>query len=108
VQDIYDYVALMDYRDHADGGDGLVSHAMDELRYGETIGRPVLLGIETMPNELKKVSSTMWAKPTSSASWRPPRAASADALLWRLRGAPLRGLPALAGPGLTASGRRVA
>jgi len=56
VQDIYDYVALMDYRDHADGGDGLVGHAMDELAYGETIGRPVLIGIETMPNELKKVS----------------------------------------------------
>ena len=56
VQDIYDYVALMDYRDHADGGDGLVSHAMDELAYGETIGRPVLIGIETMPDELKKVS----------------------------------------------------
>lgn len=56
VQDIYDYVALMDYRDHADGGDGLVSHAMDELAYGEAIGRPVLIGIETMPNALKKVS----------------------------------------------------
>lgn len=56
VQDIYDYVALMDYRDHADGGDGLVSHAMDELAYGQAIGRPVLIGIETMPNELKKVS----------------------------------------------------
>ena len=56
VQDIYDFVALMDYRDHADGGDGLVSHAMDELAYGETIGRPVMIGIETMPNALKKVS----------------------------------------------------
>jgi hypothetical protein len=56
VQDIYDYVALMDYRDHAEGGDGLVSHAMDELRYGEAIGRPVLIGIETSPNELRKVS----------------------------------------------------
>jgi hypothetical protein len=56
VQDIYDYVALMDYRDHAEGGDGLVSHAMDELHYGEAIGRPVLIGIETLPNELRKVS----------------------------------------------------
>jgi hypothetical protein len=56
VQDIYDFVALMDYRDHADGGDGLVSHAMDELSYGEAIGRPVMIGIETMPNALKKVS----------------------------------------------------
>jgi hypothetical protein len=56
VQDIYDYVALMDYRDHAEGGDGLVSHAMDELAYGEAIGRPVLIGIETAPNEIRKVS----------------------------------------------------
>ncbi|MFC5546911.1 hypothetical protein [Massilia aerilata] len=56
VQDIYDFVALMDYRDHAEGGDGLVSHAMDELGYGEAIGRPVMIGIETMPNALKKVS----------------------------------------------------
>lgn len=63
VQDIYDYVALMDYRDHADGGDGLVSHAMDELAYGETIGRPVLIGIETMPNELKKVSFNHLGEP---------------------------------------------
>jgi hypothetical protein len=56
LQDIYDYVALMDYRDHAEGGDGLVSHAMDELRYGEAIGRPVLIGIETSPNAIRKVS----------------------------------------------------
>jgi hypothetical protein len=56
VQDLYDYVALMDYRDHADGGDGLVSHAMSELAYGEAIGRPVLIGVETMPNEIRKVS----------------------------------------------------
>jgi hypothetical protein len=56
LQDIYDYVALMDYRDHAEGRDGLVSHAMDELRYGETIGRPVLIGIETAPNAIAKVS----------------------------------------------------
>jgi hypothetical protein len=56
LQDIYDYVALMDYRDHAEGGDGLVSHAMDALSYGAAIGRPVLIGIETSPNEIKKVS----------------------------------------------------
>ena len=56
TQDIYDYVALMDYRDRAEGGDGIVSHAMDELRYGEAIGRKVLIGVETMPNAIKKVS----------------------------------------------------
>lgn len=56
VQDTYDYVALMDYRDRAEGGDGIISHAMDELRYGEAIGRRVLIGVETMPNAIKKVS----------------------------------------------------
>ncbi len=56
VQDLYDYVALMDYRDHADGGDGLIAHASDELRYGESIGRRVLIGVETAPNEIRKVS----------------------------------------------------
>jgi len=56
VQDTYDYVALMDYRDRAEGGDGIVSHAMDELHYGAAIGRKVLVGVETMPNAIKKVS----------------------------------------------------
>lgn len=56
VQDVYDYVALMDYRDHALGPDGIVSHGADEIAYGKAIGRPVWLGIETLPNELKKVS----------------------------------------------------
>lgn len=56
VQDLYDYVALMDYRDHADGADGIVSHALDELHYGERIGRPVLIGVETSPNDIQKVS----------------------------------------------------
>jgi len=56
VQDVYDYVALMDYRDHADGGDGIVSHARDELDYGTRIGKPVVIGVETMPNAIRKVS----------------------------------------------------
>jgi hypothetical protein len=56
VQDLYDYVALMDYRDHAAGGDGIVSHARDELDYGARIGKPVVIGVETMPNAIRKVS----------------------------------------------------
>lgn len=56
VQDQYDYVALMDYRDRALGGDGIVSHAMDELTYAEKIGKPVLIGVETLPNAIRKVS----------------------------------------------------
>jgi hypothetical protein len=56
VQDLYDYVALMDYRDHAAGGDGIVRHARDELGYGARIGKPVVIGVETMPNAIRKVS----------------------------------------------------
>ncbi|HEY5798740.1 MAG TPA: hypothetical protein VIT92_00890, partial [Burkholderiaceae bacterium] len=56
AQDIYDYVALMDYRDRAEGQDGIIAHALDELAYGKLIGKPVLLGVETTPNEIQKVS----------------------------------------------------
>lgn len=56
VQDLYDYVALMDYRDHAEGGDGIVSHARDELDYGAKTGKPVVIGVETMANAIRKVS----------------------------------------------------
>ncbi|MCS0633316.1 hypothetical protein NX786_28660 [Telluria mixta] len=56
VQDLYDTVALMDYRDHAEGGDGIVSHARDELDYAARIGKPVVIGVETMPNAIRKVS----------------------------------------------------
>ncbi len=56
TQDTYDYVALMDYRDRAEGGDGIVSHAMDELHYGGAIGRKVMIGVETLPNAIRKVS----------------------------------------------------
>jgi hypothetical protein len=63
VQGLYDYVALMDYRDHADGGDGMVAHALDELRYGEAIGKRVLLGVETSSNEIQKVSFNHLAEP---------------------------------------------
>lgn len=56
TQDTYDFVALMDYRDRAEGGDGIVSHAMDELEYGGAIGRKVMIGVETLPNAISKVS----------------------------------------------------
>ncbi|MFP5393127.1 MAG: hypothetical protein ACLGI6_16535, partial [Gammaproteobacteria bacterium] len=56
TQDLYEYVALMDYRDHAEGGDGIVAHALDELAYGRKVGRSVVIGVETTPNEIRKVS----------------------------------------------------
>ena len=56
LQDIYDYVTLMDYRDRAEGPDGILSHASDELAYARRIGKTVQIGIETSPNEIRKVS----------------------------------------------------
>jgi hypothetical protein len=56
VIDTYDYVALMDYRDHAAGGDGIISHAMDEMVYAGRHGRKVVIGTEVASNELLKVT----------------------------------------------------
>jgi len=56
VQDIYDYVALMAYRDRAEGRDSIISHSSTELAYGAKLGRGVLIGVETTPNDIKKVS----------------------------------------------------
>jgi len=56
LQDIYDHVVLMDYRDHAHGPDGILSHARNELDYARQIGKRVMLGVETSPNEIRKLS----------------------------------------------------
>lgn len=46
VQDIADYIAIMDY---VDSGDRLVDDAANEIAYGNAIGKPnsVLVGVET-------------------------------------------------------------
>lgn len=56
VQDTYDYVALMDYRDHAEGRDSIISLAAEELKYAAGKGRKVVIGVDTSPGELDKVS----------------------------------------------------
>ena len=56
LQDIYDHVVLMDYRDRAHGPDGILSHAREELAYARRIGKTVQIGIETSPNDIRKVS----------------------------------------------------
>ena len=56
LQDIYDHVVLMDYRNRADGPDGILSHAQDEIAYGRRIGKPVWIGLETAPNEIRKLT----------------------------------------------------
>lgn len=51
-----DYVALMDYRDHAAGSDGIIRHAESELAFADRISRQVVIGIETAATEPAKVT----------------------------------------------------
>ncbi|WP_219507345.1 Ig-like domain-containing protein [Nonomuraea ceibae] len=50
VQDLSDYIAIMDYRDTADGSAGIIAQAAGELAYAERIGKPlsVVVGVETL------------------------------------------------------------
>lgn len=56
VQDLYDYVALMDYRNLAEGEDGILYHAERELAYASKTGKGVVIGLETGPAELEKLT----------------------------------------------------
>ena len=56
LADLYDYVALMDYRHRAEGRDGIIAHAADEMAYAEKNGKQVVIGLELTPNELDKVT----------------------------------------------------
>lgn len=56
VQDIYDYVSLMDYRDRAEGGDGIIRHGSLEMDYAATIGKKVMIGVETMQTDPEKLT----------------------------------------------------
>ncbi len=56
VLDIYDYAALMDYRDHAEGRDGIISNAMDEMNYAQRLNKKLVIGVEVTPNKIQKVS----------------------------------------------------
>ncbi|WP_238357743.1 Ig-like domain-containing protein [Cohnella zeiphila] len=49
IQDITDYISIMDYRDTADGGAGIIAGAQGEIAYAERIGKPnsVVIGVET-------------------------------------------------------------
>lgn len=53
---IYDYAALMDYRDHALGADGIVSHAEDEMRMAERLGKRIVVGVDIGPGDPQKLS----------------------------------------------------
>ncbi|HUR41657.1 MAG TPA: hypothetical protein VM240_10885 [Verrucomicrobiae bacterium] len=54
--DLYDYVVLMDYRNRAEGRDGMIAHAARELDYAKRHGRKVVIGVEITPNDIPKVT----------------------------------------------------
>ena len=54
--DLYDYVALMDYRDHAEGPDGIVSLGADEVEYANRRHKKVVIGVDFTPGEIQKTS----------------------------------------------------
>lgn len=56
VIDLTDYVALMDYRNHAEGRDSILSHAASELDYADRSGKRVVIGLEFNPSEPAKLS----------------------------------------------------
>jgi hypothetical protein len=53
---LYDYAALMDYRNHAEGGDGIISHASDSMAIAGRYGKKLVIGVEVGSGELEKVS----------------------------------------------------
>ncbi|HEX9474141.1 MAG TPA: hypothetical protein VF931_08115 [Steroidobacteraceae bacterium] len=56
VIDVYDYVALMDYRDHAAGADGIVSHAEDKMAYAARRHKQLVIGVDLSASEIQKIS----------------------------------------------------
>ncbi|WP_213584591.1 DNRLRE domain-containing protein [Paenibacillus sp. J2TS4] len=50
IQDISDYIAIMNYRDTADGSVGIIEQAASEIAYAESIGKPnsVVIAVETL------------------------------------------------------------
>ncbi|GAA0134336.1 hypothetical protein YSY43_11760 [Paenibacillus sp. YSY-4.3] len=50
IQDMSDYITIMDYRDTADGSAGIIAHAQGEIDYANLIGKPdsVIIGVETL------------------------------------------------------------
>jgi hypothetical protein len=54
--DLADQVGIMDYRNHAEGSDGLIAHAEPLLSYAEASGATVFVGIETAAAQLPKLT----------------------------------------------------
>ncbi|MGK2860161.1 MAG: hypothetical protein ACSLFQ_23440 [Thermoanaerobaculia bacterium] len=56
VQSTLDVAVLMDYRDTADGRDGILRHAENEIAWAAAHGKRVVIGLETGDSEPSKVT----------------------------------------------------
>ena len=54
--DIVDNVGIMDYRNFAQGLDGIINHGHGEIDYANAIGKRIYLGVETFKDEPINVS----------------------------------------------------
>lgn len=50
IQDMVDYISIMNYRDQAEGSVGIIQQAQGEIDYANLIGKPnsVVIGVETL------------------------------------------------------------
>lgn len=56
VQSMYDYVAVMDYRDHAEGRDSIISLIEEEMPFAAKVGKLLVIGVDVGPGETEKLS----------------------------------------------------
>lgn len=56
VQDIFDYIAIMDYRNYAEGRDGIIENARHKLVYADRIHKRVVVGVETLDVQPSRVT----------------------------------------------------
>lgn len=56
IIDMFDYVALMSYRNFAEGRDGMIAHSRHELDYASRTGKRVRLGADIAPSEIAKIT----------------------------------------------------
>ena len=50
--DLYDNTVVTAYREHADGPDGIIERARNELNYAALHGKRVVVGVEVAPNRM--------------------------------------------------------
>lgn len=63
VLDLVDNIAVMAYRTYADGGDGVVALARDEIDYADRLGKQVFVALETTTLADEKIYDFSRARP---------------------------------------------